>query len=463
MHRLPNIEMVYDLLKELYEKYNEILVDQEFRHLRNVVKRRFTKFKDKDIRNFFEVTKPELKSYVLDFAADSDNQLCKIVWDGTYLHIKLCVPKSPLPTKVSDWEWIEFKVRPTKKLLERLRQGCKLRKPRLIAKRVTNGRRVIFLEIIVEVPVPNIPKEVIEVLKKNVKRLKRSLRILSVDLGFRKFATCVPIEIRPNGELIQLSRPIFIRVNNRNNVVKKIERLLNEISHIQSKLSKLRPKSRKWKILYKEFYRKWRKIRNIVYQLKHYISTFIIRIALMYGCEIVVVGKLDTYKPPAGFGKLSALLNISFPRSVREYLEYKCRRVGIVIVRVSEKGTSKTCPRCGTEGLLVKSYNVLEVRKNGRVFYCPKCGYRADRDYIGALNLLKKFLLEYLSLLFPKSKLIYNPGSIAPGGNPGRMRLLGDFPKLQNYLTVLTVIIHPLNILLQVMKKLSKNNKNYPQ
>jgi len=92
---------VYDLLKELYEKYNEILVDQEFRHLRNVVKRRFTKFKDKDIRNFFEVTKPELKSYVLDLAADSDNNLCKILWDGTYLHIKLCVPKSPLPTKGS--------------------------------------------------------------------------------------------------------------------------------------------------------------------------------------------------------------------------------------------------------------------------------------------------------------------------------------------------------------------------
>ena len=328
---------VYDLLKELYEKYNEILVDQEFRHLRNVVKRRFTKFKDKDIRNFFEVTKPELKSYVLDFAADSDNQLCKILWDGTYLHIKLCVPKSPLPTKVSDWEWIEFKVRPTKKLLERLRQGCRLRRPRLIAKRVTNGRRVIFLEIIVEVPVPNISKEVIEVLKKNVKRLKRSLRILSVDLGFRKFATCVPIEIRPNGELIQLSRPIFIRVNNRNNVVKKIERLLNEISHIQSKLSKLRPKSRKWKILYKEFYRKWRKIRNIVYQLKHYISTFIVRLALLYRCDIVVIGNFKRYKPIARLGTLSFNLSSILRGGLREYIEYKCKRVGIAFVTVSEK------------------------------------------------------------------------------------------------------------------------------
>jgi len=421
---------VYDLLKELYEKFNETLVDQEFKHLRSVVRRRFTRFKDKDIRNFFEITKPELRSYVLDFSADSDDQLCKITWNGTYLHIKLCVPKSPYPTKSSDWEWIEFKVRPVKKLLERLRQGYKLRKPRLIAKRVTNGRRVVFLEIVIEIPVPNIPREVIEVLKKNVKRLKRSLRILSVDLGFRKFATCVPIETRPNGELIQLSRPIFIRVNNKNNIIKKIERLLNEISRIQSKLDRLKPKSRKWRILYREFCRKWRKVRNIIYQVKHYVSTFIVRLALMYRCDFVIVGNFKRYRPIARFSVLSFNLSCILRGGLREYIEYKCKRVGITFVMVSEKGTSKTCPKCGNEGKLFNNYRLeKEDNKFGRVFYCPKCGYRADRDYVGALNLVYNFLKTFLpTFKFSFIKYLRSiPGSNASGESPSICVSPGSF------------------------------------
>jgi|GEM_PF-3439805 len=453
----------FDVVKELQEKYNPILINQEIKHLINIVRRRFTKFKDKDIRNFFEVTKPEKKALSIDFAADGDGQVCKVTWTGTHLKFKLKVPTIDIPINPSDWTWIEFEVKSTKRLLERLRQGCRLRRPRLIAKRVTNGRLVSMFEIIVEVPVTKlISDEILKILKKKAGKMRKSIRVLAVDLGLRKFATCIPFEITIDGKVIQLSRPIFIRENN--NILRKLARLLDEISRIQRKLSKVKKKSLKWRILYKEFYRKWRKIRNIVYQLKHYVSTFIVKLALLYDCEVVVVGKLDTYKPPVGFSKLSALLNMAFPRSVREYLEYKCRRVGIAFVRVSEKGTSRTCPRCGSEGKLIKSYNVFKECKNGRVFYCPRCEYRADRDYVGALNIFKKFILEYLSFLTSKFHLLYNSGSIAPGVSPGVCVSSGISPLILNqYLTILTVTIYPLNVLLQIMIKTSKNNKSYPQ
>ena len=46
------------------------------------------------------------------------------------------------------------------------------------------------------------------------------------------------------------------------------------------------------------------------------------------------------------------------------------------------------CPRCGGKG-----YHIIVPQlknkpyKKGSYFYCPTCGYTADRDYVGALNI----------------------------------------------------------------------------
>jgi transposase len=58
--------------------------------------------------------------------------------------------------------------------------------------------------------------------------------------------------------------------------------------------------------------------------------------------------------------------------------------VGIQLVQVNEKSTSKTCSRCGN----VRKRN----RKTRGLYVCNKCGYKINADVNGAVNILKKYL-----------------------------------------------------------------------
>ena len=59
--------------------------------------------------------------------------------------------------------------------------------------------------------------------------------------------------------------------------------------------------------------------------------------------------------------------------------EYKLRRYGIQLVKISEAYTSQTCPHCG---------HLNKVA--GRTYRCRACGYYAHRDGVGAVNILNK-------------------------------------------------------------------------
>ena len=58
----------------------------------------------------------------------------------------------------------------------------------------------------------------------------------------------------------------------------------------------------------------------------------------------------------------------------------KAALVGIVVVRVDERGTSSTCPQC-RRGI---------PRPRGRNFSCPHCGHRGHRDLVAARNIAGK-------------------------------------------------------------------------
>jgi putative transposase len=66
---------------------------------------------------------------------------------------------------------------------------------------------------------------------------------------------------------------------------------------------------------------------------------------------------------------------------IRKQLEYKSRLNGIrLIVAPRFYPSSKTCSRCG--------YVHKDLKLGDRTFVCPKCGFKIDRDYQAALNLL---------------------------------------------------------------------------
>lgn len=67
-------------------------------------------------------------------------------------------------------------------------------------------------------------------------------------------------------------------------------------------------------------------------------------------------------------------------RRFQTVMEYKAKLVGINVIYEDAYKTSSLCPICGEE-LSPNGYRELK---------CRKCGLVADRDVIGAWNLLKR-------------------------------------------------------------------------
>jgi len=96
-------------------------------------------------------------------------------------------------------------------------------------------------------------------------------------------------------------------------------------------------------------------------------------------------------------GKLSGLdahrIKQSSIRGVQRLIIEKLSGQGIPYVLVNPAHTSSTCPRCNSKLVPVTGY----AQRNGwkpRIMKCPNCGFTHDRDIIGAINIVKKHLLD---------------------------------------------------------------------
>jgi len=58
---------------------------------------------------------------------------------------------------------------------------------------------------------------------------------------------------------------------------------------------------------------------------------------------------------------------------MRTIIRYQVEKYGKKVVLVDPRNSSKTCAKCG--------YVKMDLTLSDRVFECPKCGWRADRDY----------------------------------------------------------------------------------
>jgi IS605 OrfB family transposase len=78
-----------------------------------------------------------------------------------------------------------------------------------------------------------------------------------------------------------------------------------------------------------------------------------------------------------------SLLILSY-RKISEWIDWQCEKHGAPVIVVEPKGTSTRCPRCSSK-----------MRENGyRVFKCPACGFKADRDTVAVLNIEKRALTQ---------------------------------------------------------------------
>jgi IS605 OrfB family transposase len=78
-------------------------------------------------------------------------------------------------------------------------------------------------------------------------------------------------------------------------------------------------------------------------------------------------------------------------RRLEYWINWQCEKNGAPIIVVEPRGTSSTCPRCGSK-LVENGYRRLR---------CPRCGFEADRDTVAVLNIEMKALSKMWGALIP--------------------------------------------------------------
>jgi len=125
-------------------------------------------------------------------------------------------------------------------------------------------------------------------------------------------------------------------------------------------------------------------------QALHTHSKAIVTDCVKKGIKTLLVGDLKDIRKDKNFGKKTnqKLHSWSFSKFTQQ-LEYKCMKVGIRFVRVNEAYSSQTCSHCGQ----VRKAN----RKHRGLYVCKACKYKINADVNGSVNILKKYLQDFLS------------------------------------------------------------------
>ncbi|WAM36223.1 RNA-guided endonuclease InsQ/TnpB family protein [Caldicellulosiruptor acetigenus] len=133
-----------------------------------------------------------------------------------------------------------------------------------------------------------------------------------------------------------------------------------------------------------------KKLAQISFKREHILNNFlnqavshIIKHCLNNQIGTVVVGEMKNIKQEIELGKVNNQNFESIPyEKFKRKLEAKCHFYGIWYVEVDESYTSQMCSRCG----IVKKDN----RKHRGLYVCSECGYVANADINGSINILRK-------------------------------------------------------------------------
>jgi len=133
---------------------------------------------------------------------------------------------------------------------------------------------------------------------------------------------------------------------------------------------------------------------NLIKQINHSISKELVEWTLQFESPIICFENLkgakkdlqERNKELCNKYKLKYknwILSFWSPAMLRELVEYKAEEVGIKIIDVNPKNTSRRCPKC--------EYTDKNNRsKTERKFVCLKCGYQNNDDLVGAMNIASK-------------------------------------------------------------------------
>ncbi|WP_229124659.1 transposase [Halapricum desulfuricans] len=329
---------------------------------------------------------PEYSSGVLPYSADdgpTSGQAVKYQYDEStqQLTVELKTPDTLEADTWGDWTWTEHTLDGYDAFRELVEYGS-LSAPSFQPNTSKRGTEYYELSFPVEVEHTDTPDDV--------------KTVLAIDGGLRKDATAVVVD--NEGE--QLSTPYFIQNTER----ERMRNLNRERNQLNSKLAHLRRQGRDhtdtFKHVQSEYERVNNKLRHKREQLVHDVSNQILALAVVYDVDAIVHEDLRSLSPPRGDGQLSWELSSWARREIIESIKYRADIAGIHVERVSAGNTSRSCPRCGSTGHTTKSPDHDYEVWHGGHFRCDnsRCGFQADRDYVGAVNVARVFYAESDSL-----------------------------------------------------------------
>lgn len=235
-------------------------------------------------------------------------------------------------------------------------------------------------------------------LKKEIQVLgEKTTRVCALDPGVRTFQTIY----NPEGYCFEYGAQD----------VQRLYRLAHAYDSLQSRWTRVNAKQRKR--MKRAGRRIQQKIKNLTRDLHNKLAK-----ELCTHHEIVIIPKFDTSqmirRGQRRIRSKTARAMVTWSHyTFRQRLISKAEEMGTHVEVVSEEYTSKTCGRCG---------RIKQNLGGAKVFVCSHCGYRVDRDFNGARNILLKTLSERLPLaadvLGPspiEDTLV--PGALAPMAN----------------------------------------------
>lgn len=366
------VRTVATTLRLLYGRYYRyVLLRQTLRLLRRL----YLKYGlDIWTIQYIDVVRPIITSFTFPYSPD-DGQAIEYSYSHQQISYRMKLPCVPFPMKRRDWMWFNGTLPIHPRIQQKLKHTLKENplRPILRKKRLKGGLRVFVIQF---------PWKFLSSEQQKRTQVERDQRALSIDLGLVNLATSVVCEAG-----YQVSSPSFIKLTNKR--YQKIEQLDKHISGIQHKISVNPPVWKGLNRCLEEQTRLYAKLNRYREELAHAISNTLLALALRANCKFLILEDLRGLSPPKARKRLSRRLSNWLRGRILEILAYKCCQKNLVFLKVNPWVTSSYCPRCGKRGKKVRSSNDLTEISVGRFFYCPSCGFKADRDYIAALNIYR--------------------------------------------------------------------------
>ncbi len=188
-----------------------------------------------------------------------------------------------------------------------------------------------------------------------------STSAVGMDWGVVNFVTL------SNGEVVDQCQPL--------------KEFLPKLAKSQRRLAKKKKFSKNWRKAKARITKLHSRIANIRKDFVHKVSNDISKshvVVCIEDLQVKNMSKRATKRVAQKSGLNRSVLDAS-PFELRRQLEYKTQWQGGLLVPVPPQNTSRKCPDCG--------HTSAENRKSQEKFDCVSCGFSANADWVGAVNI----------------------------------------------------------------------------